>query len=446
MSDRLFTEPPATQLPLTDRRDVNASWLLRLRWVAVVGQLLTVAATILLLHVQLAVMPLLTVVAFTALTNVAFGWWLRSSQRQPDDRASRQDQRMLGTIMGIDLLSLTALLYFSGGPANPFIVFYFVNLALAAVVLPSRWSWSLLMVALFCLAFLFQNYVVVPELSEPVQFALTQQLALQQMGLVTAVAICAGVAIYFITRVTRELQQREEQLRRAQHERARAEHLEGLATLAAGAGHELASPLSTIAVIANDLSKQLDATKVSKSVIEDVGLIRSELDHCRHILDGMASGAGLAKGEEMRPICVKDLIAEVLEGLPQDRIRVALAPQSGDGECIVPLMSIANSLRGIIRNALDATASDDNVDVSAAINDETLLLTVEDRGTGMAPETLSRAGEPFFTTKEPGKGMGLGLFLAQNLFQRLGGELRLESQLDIGTKATVRLPLSTAKS
>ena len=110
----------------------------------------------------------------------------------------------------------TMLLYFSGGPANPFTIFYFVNLALAAVVLPKRASWSLLLVAWVCLGFLFARHVPVPELTRPVWHGSQQQLALQHAGLVTAVALCAGVAVYFITRVTSELQRREEQLRAAE--------------------------------------------------------------------------------------------------------------------------------------------------------------------------------------------------------------------------------------
>ncbi len=425
-----------------DRLEVNASWLLRLRWVAVVGQLLTVAVATWVIGVDLAVTPLLIVVGFTAGTNVALAFWLRNHSQLPEELRGRRDPRVLAVVLGIDLLALTALLYYSGGPANPFTIFYFVNLALAAVVLPTRASWWLLLVALGCLGLLLAVHVPVPELAEPVLWGGARELALQNVGLVTAVALCAGVAIYFITRVTRELQQREEQLRLAEQARARSERLEALATLAAGAGHELASPLSTIAVIANDLAKHLEGTQVPPSVIEDVGLIRSELSHCRRILDGMASGAGEAMGEEMRPVTVSELIDETLAGLHRrERVELAIDPSSALRSIVVPLTGMANALRGLIRNALDASPSTASVKLSATCVDDSLSLVIEDRGTGMTPEVLARAGEPFFTTKEPGQGMGLGLFLSQNLVRRLAGELKLDSQPNVGTRTVVRLPL-----
>ncbi|HUG66127.1 MAG TPA: HAMP domain-containing sensor histidine kinase [Pirellulaceae bacterium] len=424
-----------------DRLEVNASWLLRLRWVAVIGQLLTIAVAGFVIHVELKTIPLLLVVSFTAISNVAFAYWLRTHTRLPEQIRVRRDPWVLAAVMGVDLLSLTTLLFLSGGPANPFTIFFFVNLALAAVVLPTRSSWWLLLLAVGCLGFLLVAHLPVPAFSQPVGAGSTRQLTLQQVGLVTAVALCAGVAIYFITRVTRELQDRERELRLAELQRARGERLEALATLAAGAGHELASPLSTIAVIAKDLSRHLEGSDVPASVIEDVGLIRSELDHCRRILDGMASGAGQALGEEMLPVTSRELLNETLEGLSRrDRVKLDLDEASTAISLVVPLTGMANALRGIIRNSLDASTPEADVCVSTRMDGDSLVITIRDRGCGMSPEVLARAGEPFFTTKEPGQGMGLGLFLTQNLLQRLGGSLTLDSTPDVGTTTVVTIP------
>lgn len=424
-----------------DRLEVNASWLLRLRWVAVIGQLLTVAVAEFVIQVELETIPLLLVVGFTAISNVAFAYWLRTHTKLPEQIRVRRDPWVLVAVMGVDLLSLTTLLFLSGGPANPFTIFFFVNLALAAVVLPTRSSWWLLLLAVGCLGFLLVAHLPVPALSQPVGAGSTRQLTLQQVGLVTAVALCAGVAIYFITRVTRELQDRERDLRLAELQRARGERLEALATLAAGAGHELASPLSTIAVIAKDLSRHLEGSDVPASVIEDVGLIRSELDHCRRILDGMASGAGQALGEEMLPVTSRELVDETLEGLSRrDRVKLDLDEASTAISLVVPLTGMANALRGIIRNSLDASTPEADVCVSTRMDGDSLVITIRDNGCGMSPEVLARAGEPFFTTKEPGQGMGLGLFLTQNLLQRLGGSLTLDSTPNVGTTTVVTIP------
>ncbi len=223
--------------------------------------------------------------------------------------------------------------------------------------------------------------------------------------------------------------------------RSRSERLEALATLAAGAGHELASPLSTIAVIAKDLAKHLEGTQVPNTVIEDVGLIRSELDHCRRILNEMSSSAGQATGEVMRRVTVRELIEEVLDVVRRgDRVRAEFSSDAGERDVVLPLVGTAQAIRAIVRNALDASPSSELVNLTVTVDADNLRIQVSDNGTGMKSDDLVRASEPFFTTKEPGQGMGLGLFLAHNVFGRLGGEFQLASEFGAGTTATIRLP------
>jgi two-component system sensor histidine kinase RegB len=418
---------------------INEQWLVRLRWVAVVGQLATIAVAGLLFDVKLAVAPLLAIIGWTAITNLLFAAWLKTQRLATIVR--NRDHVVLATVMTLDLLALTALLYFSGGPANPFTIFYFLNLALAAVLLSSKWGWMLTLLAVACLAALFNWHTPMPELSRTVN---AQGLTLAELGFIVAFVGCAGAISYFITRVTRELQRREYELRLAEQQRARSDRLEALATLAAGAGHELASPLSTIAVIANDLSRHLQGTDVPTSVIEDVRLIRGELDHCRKILDGLASSAGQASGEEMKPITIRTLIDETIEGLRRrERVELQINDRVADQSLMVPRVGIAQALRGLVRNALDATPDPETIVLR--INQRSphwCQVTVIDSGHGMTADILARAGEPFFTTKEPGQGMGLGIFLARNVVERLGGRFELESTPGRGSNVTIQLPMA----
>ncbi len=259
----LTTTPSSSTAPMVhdlcaSRMAVNASWLLRLRWVAVAGQLVTVGFVVLILGVQLPLAPVLFVVAFTAATNVGFALWQRiPSARRHELLPRLAGHRLLGTVMTVDLLALTALLYFAGGPRNPFTLFYIVNLALAAVVLPSGWVWSLTGIATLCVLGLFIDHVELPALagSEPIAIEGVAGGNLEQLGLLVAFVTCASVIVYFITRVTGELRRREVELRTAEQHQARSARLESLATLAAGTAHELASPLSTIAGVVKELTK-----------------------------------------------------------------------------------------------------------------------------------------------------------------------------------------------
>jgi len=439
----MLYDESATNAPeaLPGRPLVSAGWLLRLRWVAVAGQLLTIGIVAFVYRFQLPWWPLLGVVAFTAASNLLLAWLWRG----PTDQritAAAQAHRSIGLVMALDLLSLTVLLYFSGGPNNPFALFYLVNLALSAVLLPRRWAWGLAATATVCFAALFVDHVPLPDLAgrngNP---AADLRSGVTQQGLLVAMAASAGVIVYFITRVRGQLRRREEELRVAGQRRASGERLEALATLAAGAGHELASPLSTIAVVAKDLTQHLKGTDVPQEVIDDVALIRSELDHCRTILDRLAGAAGQAVGAEVVPVRIEDLARQVLEGLRRrGRVELSIADDARQMAVLAPPEGLAQAVRGVVQNALDASRPDQNVQLAAVTENGHICLTVSDRGTGMSTDVLARAGEPFFTTKDPGQGMGLGLFLTRSVVERLGGTLKIQSVARHGTSVIIRLP------
>lgn len=317
-----------------------------------------------------------------------------------------------------------------------------MNLALAAVILPARWGLALTLLAVVSLTGLYFWHLPMPALARDLVLrgVIQPGITLGELGFVVAFASSATVISYFIARVTKELQERERDLRIAEQRRARSERLEALA---AGAGHELASPLSTIAVIANDLSRHLEGTHVPPSVIEDVQLIRGELDHCRRILDRLASSAGQATGEAMHPIPIKSLVDDVVSGIRRkDRVKVFYEEAVGQQTLTVPRMGVAQAVRGIVSNSLDASTAEQEVDLRIRIDEgRWCCFEVVDRGVGMPNDVLERAGEPFFTTKETGKGMGLGVFLTRNVVERLGGQFRLESSPGIRTVAEIRLPL-----
>jgi two-component system sensor histidine kinase RegB len=443
---------------------VHAAWLLRLRWVACAGQLITIGYAAMVFDVRLPLGWLLAVVIGIGLSNalLTFAWPAMAGKGTADQALAHADgtrvDRLFAAVMALDILALTALLYLTGGPSNPFTVFYFVNLALAAVILPARGAWLLVGVALVGLTALFIGHWPLPELSQSRPLAGAPGLSaapLQTQGLLVALAGCASVVVYFITYVTRELRRREAELRAADQQRARSQRLEALATLAAGAAHELATPLGTIAVVAKELTRHLENVEVPETVHDDVLLIRDELDRCRAILDRMSASAGQAVGEESTIVTARQLTEEILSGVRRRaEVVVSVAPGAEPLQVRVPLQAVAQAMRGIVRNALDASEATHAgiagtgqgqcaVGLFVQRAAECLCFEVRDSGPGMPPEVLARAGEPFFTTKEPGRGMGLGLFLCRSVVERLGGTLELRSSPGEGAAAIVRLPIAT---
>ncbi|MGC1272487.1 MAG: HAMP domain-containing sensor histidine kinase [Planctomycetaceae bacterium] len=430
----------------------GASWLIQLRWVAVVGQLATIAVARYLLDVSLPVVPLLVVVAVTVLSNVALATWSSSHRSADEMPGTRSDDPttvpILGLVLLIDLVLLTVLLAFSGGPTNPFFIFYFVNVCLSAVVLPRGWAIAESLVSVVCFSLLLFVFRPLPEMWTAAKIdplGPGEPLSRAHWGLIVAFTTCAAVIVYFTSVLRDQLQKRERQLHAFEADRARTHKLEALGTLAAGAAHELANPLGTIAVVAREVERRVAGTTAEATVAKDIALIRSELETCRNILKRMSADAGQAMGEQLIQVTVGELIDETLEGLrAADRVTVSIAPDVEESVLTVPLVGLAQAVRGILQNALSASASIQRVRVSSDRLDGRIRLVVRDEGVGMPPAVLARVGDPFFTTKEPGSGTGLGVFLARAVVERLGGRLTIESISGRGTTVTILLPVTTA--
>jgi len=425
---------PRTQHDVTTR--INLSWLLRLRWGAALGQLGIIWFAAQWLAVDIALAPLLTLVGVGVASNVACALWLRRASSVPDG--------LIAALMALDVLLLTGLFYFSGGASNPFTSIYLVNLALAAVVLPPLWTWALVVLSLVCFGGLF----LVPldpaahgaHTGHAMMGGSGDDLRLHLEGMWVAFALGASFIVSFVHRVARALAERERELGEAREATVRAERLASLATLAAGAAHELSTPLAVIAVATRELERSLAKASIDDETRSDVGLIREQVERCRDILLQMAADAGASTGEDFAPVSLERLVETALRGLDaRGRIVVDL-PRDGGPDLVVPVRAVGQALRALVKNALEASGADGEVTVRATLDATRWCIAVGDRGEGMSPEVLARAAEPFFTTKAPGKGMGLGLFLTRDVVERVGGTLEIESQPGAGTTALVRLP------
>jgi len=425
-----------------DLPTLNLAWLTRLRWAAIAGQLVTMVVAAEAFDVVLPWGPLLAVVGLEVLSNVLAHAWLAA--RRPIGELT------VAAAMVFDLLALSALLYWSGGPMNPFNFLYLVHVALAAIVLGPAWAWGLagLSAGLFALLFLaHEPMVFAGELAhgdhhghhpDPGHDA---AMDVHTRGMWVAFAVAATFIVYFTNRINRELAARDAELAAARDQAARAERLAALATLAAGAAHELSTPLSTIAVVARELERDLAETGTpGPEAAEDARLILSEVGRCRDVLERLTGEAARPRGEGARRLTVAELVARLLEGRPPGAVTADVPPEVGALTLVAQQEALVRALGGLVDNALVA-GGETPVTVTARVEGGTLVLAVIDRGAGMSPEVLARAGEPFFSTREPGAGMGLGVFLARAVASDHGGQLELASSPGDGTRATTRLPL-----
>jgi two-component system sensor histidine kinase RegB len=427
---------------IPDRNWVNIQWLARLRWAEISGQAATVLVGQFLLDGALPMAELLAVIAIGLVSNLAIELYYFGDRRRSGAIARPVNELQIALVMMLDIAVLTGLLYFSGGPDNPFAFLYVVQIALATVLVRALWSWMLVGLS-------FVGFGILLIAHQPLAIPDNRRM----IGAWMALGVASAFVVHFLRRIMVALAERDAELTEARGLAARQERLASLATMAAGAAHELSTPLGTVALAAKELERALTrddpvdgAGRSGRSELAaDARLIREQVGRCREILEQMAQGAGTV-GEGVASCTIDVLLDEALVGargapevhraVPAELARIGLR---------LPPRAVSQALRSLITNAQDASPPTSPVTISVTSDASALELEIRDRGAGMPGEILARIGEPFFTTKPPGRGMGLGLFLARAVLEAVGGSLDIESVAGAGTCVRVTLPIDVAQ-
>jgi two-component system sensor histidine kinase RegB len=354
------------------------------------------------------------------------------------DRRPGMRPGLHGIALAADALLLTGLLDLTGGPFNPFIVMYAVYVWTAYRTVSPLWATFVAVVALAA----FGELVV-----DHLQAGLREHHRLNDFPTHLFTMAFAGASIgelvaHYVGRARFMLAERQRQLDEAAERAARSERLASVTTLAAGAAHELSTPLGTIAVASRELAHnaaRIAPDEASLAILADAELIRSEVDRCQAILDGMSGRAvagTLDTSEPLSPEVIVERVTARFSDRPGTRLTVDIRPSAGIPQA--PGAEVVQAITSLVRNAFDASNDDAPVTIRFAPSGGMVRIEVEDQGPGMSADTLRRAGEPFYTTKEPGRGLGLGLFLARTFAERVGGTL--DFQRDKGTIAILQIP------
>lgn len=407
-------------------------WVVRLRY-GMVGSgaaaLLTVAP---ILEIpRWAVMWAFVPLVLMLVSNL----WLRRARGWPAARV----QRMLGQIFVFDTVCLTVLLGLTGGPMNPFSLLYLVQITLSVVALKKEWPWILggLSAASFGLLF-FLNVPLDGMRIMPGDHGMFPHL----VGMWAAFVVAAALISFFTGRVAESLRLREQEVLGLQEQIARQEKLASLGTLAAGAAHELGTPLGTIAIAAREMELYAASGQDGDELGDDARLIRTEVERCQEILKRMRAEGEEPVGEIPKQITLGELLRRMRGEISAAMRERVLMNAEAEGEVVIlPVAMTVQSLAALVGNALDASGDGDPVVVKAECNGSEVVFSICDRGCGMEEEVLRHVGEPFFTTKEPGNGMGLGTFLVRSFAERVGGSLLFDSGPGQGTVARLTLPI-----
>lgn len=396
---------------------LDLAWFLRVRPSILIVQLFVFLASDRWKLPVLHLLPFPAVIASQLALNSALNRWVRG-------RCDPRQAMALRALMIADAICLTALLAWAGPDGRPLSVLFLVNIAVAGCLLRAGEMWMVITASVAGTACVFVRH---PQLS-------SDDLRWQLYEMWMAFAATAALVGYLVQRTGRMLQRRSEALENRQRQAA-------LGTLAAGAAHELATPLSAIAVAAAELVRRLDHSAAHTEALADARLIREQVDRCRQILRELSVDAGEVEGEALAALDLEAMTREAIRDLGLEgraRWTQAVRPPAS---VAAPRQALAQAVRAVLKNASDASEAGQPIDIGVRTEAETVELEIRDRGAGMPPEVLGRAGEPFFTTKELGRGTGLGLFFVRSLLEQLGGALILESSVRTGTVARLQLPL-----
>lgn len=406
---------------------ITLPWLVRLRWLFVAGNVVAWAIVRIGFGITLPWWPFGIAIAVQASSNLAIA---PSSTRWPP-------ARIMGVALLLDTAVLTLQLAGLGGATNPFTVMYLVYITLSAVVLSARWTTAvaLLAIAGFALLFAVPAEMHVHHSGPPL---LNHHL----QGMWAAFVVAAVLTAFFVRRISRAIATQREQIAALRETAARNARHASLATLAAGAAHELNNPLSTIAVAAHEACLAAGRMPDAGAVAADLDLILAQVDRCQQILHQMAARA--TESDAVTAIDPGALVAELRARLGDRADRVEIRITGALDALSLPAAPVVQSLLALVKNALDASGPDDRVRVEIGREPGAVAICVEDRGTGIPDDVLAKVGEPFFTTKPPGRGLGLGVYLARMFFESHGGALSIESTPGVGTRACARLPLAEA--
>jgi two-component system sensor histidine kinase RegB len=392
------------------------------RWVvlAVLAQVIMVGPG--LLDIPVPQVPLLGIVAIAGLFN-AFAQW----------RIVRSLTATAGELFShllFDVGTLSAVVFLSGGTANPLVSLLLPPVAVAALTLPARCVAIVTGVAIAAYSLLMVYYVPLPMPDA------TRATRLHLGGMWLIFVVSAVMIGWIIVHTTRIIRQRDAELATAREQALRDERVMAMGTLAAGAAHELGTPLGTMALLAGELTKEPGLTESAR---DDVALILQQIGICKEIITGMSRRAGAERLENAPLQAVNRWLDQLRQNWhaarPQASSRLIVA-SDGEAPEIVADPRLEQAVLNLLNNAANATASP--LEIRLGWSTDRLCLDIRDNGPGFPPFVLEQGGQNSFPAHEHGS--GVGLMLTCSAIEQLGGTLTLANPDEGGALARIELP------
>jgi two-component system sensor histidine kinase RegB len=400
------------------RRYVRLDTILRLRWLAVLGQLVAIFVVVQGLDFDVPILPCVTIVGLSALLNLVL--------QIAFDPMQRLEPVYAAALLALNIAELAGLLFFTGGLQNPFSFLFLAPVLISATALPMRLTIALGVLAVACATLLGFFHLPLPwDSDDPLVLP-----PIYLFGVWLSIVLAIGVTSLYSFQVTEEARKLSNALAATELVLTREQHLTQLDGLAAAAAHELGTPLSTIFLISRELEKTVPA---DNALAADLKTLREQAQRCRDILAKITQLSSSGAPFDRMPLStlIEETVAPHRDFGIAIKVRIAVAAASEPVGRRNP--AILYGVGNILENAVDFARA--TVEVNAWWNKETVEIVISDDGPGIAPDVLKRIGEPYLSRRRGADdaqsehgGLGLGVFIARTLLERTGATVSFSNR------------------
>jgi len=401
--------------------NILLSNLIKIRWIAIGGQSLAVLLVFFYFKINFPIIACLSIIFLSVLINL-YSFYINKINNYLSDKEAFY-------FLLFDTMQLGILLFITGGIYNPFSLLLIAPLIISASYLPIVYSIGLLFLSV-CVVLVISNFYFPINWNDSFHVPKFFTYGLTLSLIVSLIFL--SIYVYLFANSSRRISQALLETRLALDNQKK---LSAIGSLSAAAVHELSTPLNTIFLILNDLRNE-EGVKNNNNIKKEIDLLKLQADRCKNILLTLSKNPENLKDSFFNKTTISNLIKLSFDKFNNKKIKLKINLTSNQEEPVIlfndeMLYGIGNIVQNAIQHAVSILI------INIYWDKDYLQITVEDDGSGFKNEIFDQIGKPYITKQS--KGMGLGIFIAKNLIENIGGSITFKNKKEGGASVEIKI-------